>query len=62
MCISSTTTNTVARKKEISDRERRVRQTTDSLVQNQTSATEQEQAFQDETIDLLVTVSKYGVA
>ena len=46
----------------MNDSERQVRQTDDSLLHNQKSATGQEQAFQDETIDILQLQARKGVA
>ena len=56
--FSSTTTTTEAREKEKCDSEHRARYTVDSIVENQSSATRQAQALQDEMIDVLVTVTR----
>ena len=55
MCIQAAMTTRKARENEINDKDR---QAVDNFFQKQTSATRQDQAPQDETIDFLVTVTR----
>ena len=50
------------RGRDLHDSEHPVCQTVDSLLQNQKSATGQEQALQDETMELLLIFTREGVA
>ena len=58
--VHPSTTSTEGTEKDHSDSQHQIRQTINNHLQNQNSASRQEQTLQDETIDLLVSIKKKG--